>query len=79
METPLASLYGNPEGEYYVPSPRVEVVVQTNRLGLGYRNFEEQMQLRVNKQIEVEVWGIDLSKDGDLMGGENKIKRELSF
>jgi tuftelin-interacting protein 11 len=57
----------------------VEVVVRPNGLGLGYGNFKEQTQLKVNKQIEAEVRGIVLPEDGDSTGGTKKIKRESSL
>jgi len=41
----------------------VEVVVRPNGLGLGFGNFKEQSQLKVNRQIEAEVRGIELPKE----------------
>ena len=43
----------------------VEVVVRPNGLGLGFGNFKEQSQLKVNRQIEAEVRGIELPKEED--------------
>ena len=43
----------------------VEVVVRPNGLGLGFGNFKEQSQLKVNRQIEAEVRGIELPKDDE--------------
>ncbi|KAL3816990.1 hypothetical protein ACHAXA_010110 [Cyclostephanos tholiformis] len=57
----------------------VEVVVRPIGLGLGYGNFKEQTQLKVNKQIEAEIRGIELPEDGDSTGGAKKIKRESSI
>ena len=41
----------------------VEVVVRPNGLGLGFGNFKEQSQLKVNRQIEAEVRGLELPKE----------------
>ena len=43
-------------------SRAIEVVVRPQNLGLGFGNFVEQSQLRVNRQIEAEVRGIDVQK-----------------
>ena len=43
----------------------VEVVVRPNGLGLGFGNFKEQSQLKVNRQIEAEVRGIELPKEDE--------------
>eukprot|EP00956_Cyclotella_meneghiniana_P029067 scaffold69335_cov65-Cyclotella_meneghiniana.AAC.6 len=40
----------------------VEVVVRPANLGLGYGSFKEASQLKVNRQIEAEVRGIDPAK-----------------
>ncbi|KAL7483445.1 hypothetical protein ACHAW6_009096 [Cyclotella cf. meneghiniana] len=39
----------------------VEVVVRPAGLGLGYGSFKEASQLKVNRQIEAEVRGLDLA------------------
>jgi len=41
----------------------VEVVVRPMGLGLGYGSFKEQSQLKVNRQIEAEVRGIEPEKE----------------
>ena len=41
----------------------VEVVVRPMGLGLGYGSFKEQSQLKVNRQIEAEVRGLQPSKE----------------
>ena len=46
-------------------SRAIEVVVRPQNLGLGFGNFVEQSQLRVNRQIEAEVRGIDIKKQED--------------
>ena len=54
------------EGETQIKkgiSRPVEVVVRPNGLGLGFGNFKEQSQLKVNRQIEAEVRGIELPKE----------------
>ena len=43
-------------------SRAIEVVVRPQNLGLGFGSFVEQSQLRVNRQIEAEVRGIDVQK-----------------
>ena len=53
-------------------SRAIEVVVRPANLGLGFGNFVEQSQLKVNRQIEAEVRGIDLKKQEE----ENR-KRKL--
>lgn len=40
----------------------VEVVVRPTGLGLGYGSFKEASQLKVNRQIEAEVRGLDPAK-----------------
>jgi len=54
----------------------VEVVVRPNGLGLGFGNFKEQSQLKVNRQIEAEVRGIELPKEED---EKNKKKKKGIF
>ena len=58
----------------------VEVVVRPNGLGLGYGNFKEQTRLKVNRQIEAEVRGIELPEDDDNAnnGRTKKVKRDES-
>jgi tuftelin-interacting protein 11 len=41
----------------------VEVVVRPTGLGLGYGSFKEQSQLKVNRQIEAEVRGLEPAKE----------------
>jgi len=57
----------------------VEVVVRPHGLGLGFGNFKEQTQLKVNRQIEAEVRGIELPEDDDDANGRTKrVKRDES-
>jgi tuftelin-interacting protein 11 len=57
----------------------VEVVVRPHGLGLGYGNFKEQTRLKVNRQIEAEVRGIELPEDDDDANGRTKkVKRDES-
>jgi tuftelin-interacting protein 11 len=57
-----------PEAQKGISRP-VEVVVRPNNMGLGFGNFKEATQLKVNRQIEAEVRGIELP-------GKNKKKSE---
>ena len=51
----------------------VEVVVRPAGLGLGYGSFKEATQLKVNRQIEAEVRGLDPSKvESSKMESEKK-------
>eukprot|EP00986_Skeletonema_menzelii_P018811 scaffold26724_cov114-Skeletonema_menzelii.AAC.1 len=43
----------------------VEVVVRPMGLGLGYGSFKEQSQLKVNRQIEAEVRGLEPTKEAE--------------
>ncbi|KAL7541288.1 hypothetical protein ACHAXR_010789 [Thalassiosira sp. AJA248-18] len=54
----------------------VEVVVRPHGLGLGFGNFKEQSQLKVNRQIEAEVRGLELPKEESEKNGE-RVKKGI--
>ena len=57
----------------------VEVVVRPTGLGLGYGSFKEASQLKVNRQIEAEVRGLDPSKMEPEESKENNTKDKSIF
>ena len=53
----------------------IEVVVRPANMGLGFGTFKEQSQLKVNRQIEAEVRGIELP-DNDKKKGRKRRNRD---